>query len=225
MAFTIMVVDDEPPVLSIMKSMLEPLGCSVLTFSDSREAVHLVEKQKLDGVFLDAAMPHVDGFQLTEQIRHSKSNSRVPIVMLTGRDDAETMRRGFKAGISFFLGKPVTRERLEKLFIVMRGPILAEKRRYARLPFHTTVTCEWGKKSVKLESRNISVGGMLLEPIAGLELGTEFDLEFSLPQAQELLRVRAQVLRADPHEGIGVHYLNLSPQDRETIEQYVSGAM
>lgn len=225
MAITIMVVDDEPPVLSIMKSLLEPLGCSVVALSDSREAVHMVEKQKLDGVFLDAAMPHVDGFQLTEQIRHSKSNSRIPIVMLTGRDDAETMRRGFKAGISFFLGKPVTKERLEKLFMVMRGPILTEKRRYARLPFHTTVTCEWGKKSVRLDSRNISVGGMLLEPIAGLEAGTEFDLEFNLPQVQDLLRVRAQVVRADAHDGIGVLFLNLSSQDREVIEQYISGAM
>jgi len=225
MAITIMVVDDEPPILGIMQSLLEPLGCAVVALSDSREAVHVVEKQKLDGAFLDAVMPYVDGFQLTEQIRQSKSNFRIPIVMLTGRDDAETMRRGFKAGISFFLGKPITKERLEKLFVVMRGPMLSEKRRYARLPFHATVTCEWAKKSVKLESRNISVGGMLLEPIAGLEVGTEFDLEFKLPQGQGLPHVRAQVVRANARDGIGVRFLTLSPPDRETIEHYITGAM
>jgi CheY-like chemotaxis protein len=201
------------------------MGCEVVAFSDSREAVHLVEIQKLDGVFLDATMPNVDGFQLTQQIRQSKSNSRIPIVMLTGKDDAETMRRGFKAGISFFLGKPITKERLEKLFMVMRGPIMSEKRRYIRLPFHTTVTCEWGKKSVKLESRNISLGGMLLEPIAGLDVGTEIDLEFNLPQVQEPLHVRAQAQHIHAHDGIGVQFQGLSAEDRETIENYITGAM
>ncbi len=225
MGIKVLVVDDEPPVLGIMKSMLEPMGCDVIALSDSREAAQLVDHQKLDGVFLDAGMPHLDGFQLTELIRKSKSNSRIPVVMLTGRDDAESMRRGFKSGISFFLGKPITKERLEKLFHVMRGPMMAEKRRYLRIPFHTTVTCEWAKKSVKLDSKNISAGGMLLEPNPALAVGTEFDLEFALPQVQEHLTVRAEVLHTTERDGIGIQFLNLSPQDRETIENYINGAM
>jgi CheY-like chemotaxis protein len=225
MTIKVLVVDDEPPILALMKAILEPLGCGVLTLSDSREAAQLIEKQKLDGIFLDGGMPHLDGFQLTERIRKSNSNSQVPIVMLTGTDDAETMRRGFKAGISFFLGKPITKDRLEKLFKVMRGSMLSEKRRYARLPFRTTVTCERNKKSIKLGSVNISTGGMLIELTEALEVGQEFDLEFSLPEIQNSLKVRAQVLHCHPRDGMGIKFITLSPEDRQVIERYISGAM
>ena len=225
MAIKVLVVDDEPPILALVKAILEPLGCDVLTMSDSREAARLIEKQKLDGIFLDGSMPHLDGFQLTEQIRKSNSNSQVPIVMLTGMDDAQTMRRGFKAGISFFLGKPITKDRLEKLFMVMRGSMLSEKRRYARLPFRTTVTCGTNKKTIKLSSVNISTGGMLIEPTEALEVGHEFELEFSLPQIQNSLKVRAQALHTNPREGVGIKFITLSPEDRQVIERYISGAM
>jgi CheY-like chemotaxis protein len=225
MAIKVLVVDDEPPILEFMKSKLEPLGCEVLTIVDSRQAAQLVGSQKLDGIFLDAGMPHLDGFQLTELIRNSKSNSQVPIVMLTGRDDAETMRRGFKSGISFFLGKPVTGERLEKLFLVMRGAMLTEKRRYVRLPFHTTVTCEANKKSVKLDSINISAGGMLLAPTESVAVGQEFDLEFNLPQVQAPLRVRAKALHYHPRDGVGIQFLNLSSEEYAAVQHYITGAM
>src|SRR5579859_591487 len=225
MTIKILIVDDEPPILALVKSILEPLGCEALTMSDSREAAKLIEKQTLDGIFLDGGMPHLDGFQLTERIRKSNSNSHVPIVMLTGMDDAETMRRGFKAGISFFLGKPITKDRLEKVFKVMRGSMLSEKRRYARLPFRATVTCEWNKRNVKLGSINISTGGMLIEPSEALAVGQEFDLEFSLPAIQNSLRVRAQILHQHPRDGMGIKFITLSPEDRQAIERYISGAM
>ena len=64
---------------------------------DSREAARAVETQKLEGVILDVLMHNLDGFELTELIRKSKANPRVPIVMLTGLDDVHTMRRAFKA--------------------------------------------------------------------------------------------------------------------------------
>jgi CheY-like chemotaxis protein len=225
MAIRVLVVDDEIPILEFMKAKLEPLGCEVVTMSDSRQAAQFVEHQKLDGVFLDAAMPVPDGFQLTEIIRSSKSNNQVPIVMLTGRDDAESMRRGFRSGISFFLGKPITGERLEKLFMVMRGAMLTEKRRYVRLPFHTTVTCEVNKKSVRLDSINISAGGMLLAPTESVTVGHEFDLEFSLPQVQAPLRVRAKALHYHPRDGVGIQFINLSSEEVEAIRGYIIGAM
>jgi CheY-like chemotaxis protein len=225
MSIKVLVVDDEPPILALVKSILEPLGCVVLTMSDSRQAAQLIDKQKVDGIFLDGGMPYLDGFQLTERIRKSNSNRQVPIVLLTGMDDADTMRRGFKAGISFFLGKPVTKERLERLFKVMRGSMLSEKRRYSRLPFRTMVACEANKKIIKLGSINISTGGMLIEPTEALQVGQEFDLEFSLPEIKNSLKVRAQALHAHPKDGVGIKFINLSAEDRQAVERYISGAM
>jgi len=83
MALKIMAVDDEPEVLKLLKALVEPMGCVVVTFEDSREAGRVVEKEKFDGIVLDAYMPHLDGFQLAERIRSSHLNNEVPIVMLT----------------------------------------------------------------------------------------------------------------------------------------------
>src|SRR5271157_443399 len=115
MAFKILLVDDEPPILVLLKSMLESLGCEVVATDDSREAARLVNSRKFDGFLLDAIMPHLDGFQLTQAVRSSPSNRAAPVVMITGSDDAHTMRKGFQAGITLFLGKPISQERLAHL--------------------------------------------------------------------------------------------------------------
>src|SRR5437667_8853090 len=103
MALRIMVVDDGPAVLKLIKSLIDQLGCEVLAFADSREAARRVNTDKFDGVLLDGNMPHMDGFALTQKLRSSPANPGVPIVMLTGDGDIETMWKGFKAGITFFL--------------------------------------------------------------------------------------------------------------------------
>lgn len=225
MAITIMAVDDEPQILELIKNILEPLGCQILGFTDSQEAARIAESRKIDGAFIDVRMPRMDGFQLTQAIRNSKTNGRIPIVMLTGLDDAETMRRGFKAGITFFLAKPVSNERLVSLFSVMRGPILTEKRRYARLPFRVTATCSRQGKSFKQGTINLSEGGMLLESTPALEVGQEIEIEFSLPQIDQMVKAGALVLRSHPRDGIGIKFLGLSHGDRESIERFISGAM
>ena len=112
----ILVVDDEPEVCKLLKSMVEPLGVEVRTSSDSREAALIVENEKFDGIMLDAVMPNLDGFELARIIRTTPPNQQAPIIMITGMDDVDTMRRAFKAGATFFIGKPFSREKIYALF-------------------------------------------------------------------------------------------------------------
>ena len=74
MSLKIMFVDDEPEVLKLFKAMAEPLGTEVQTFANSREAALRIRKEKFDGVFLDAMMPQLDGFELAKLVRASPSN-------------------------------------------------------------------------------------------------------------------------------------------------------
>ena len=144
MKIKIMAVDDEPAILQLLKTQLESMGCEVQGIVDSREAAERLEVEKVDGLFVDFRMPHMDGFELAKKARESKLNGQIPIVMLTALDDSETMRKGFKVGINFFLGKPFTRERVYNLYVATRGPMRREKLRYTRLPCRTTVECTWG---------------------------------------------------------------------------------
>jgi CheY-like chemotaxis protein len=223
-----MAVDDEPAVLNLLKTQLESHGIQVIDIVDSREALERLKEEKVDGLFVDVLMPHVDGFLLTEHARLSKLNRRVPIVMLTGMDDAETMRKGFEAGANFFLGKPFTRERVYKLLGATRGPMLRERQRYARLSYRTVVDCTWGSDSVKrfrFGSVNISEGGMMLSPSGGLALGQELDVEFHLPNVSPIIKTRAQVVREIPPSGIGIHFLNLNDRDERDLQGYISARL
>ncbi|MBZ5516594.1 MAG: response regulator [Acidobacteriia bacterium] len=219
----LMIVDDEPEVLKVLKSLLESLGYEVLALADSREAAQRVDRQKLDGIFVDARMPHMDGPELVRHIRRSTSNSSVPIVMLTGYDDVETMRTGFRAGITFFLPKPPQLTQLAGVLKPLHGAMLREKRSYIRLPLRTIVNCRTEKGQFTSASLNIGEGGMLLEQSGGLEVGQELELRFSLPQHQEMLNPRATVVRKEPPNRIAVRFTDLSREDRLAIQDYIGG--
>lgn len=220
-----MVVDDELDVLKLIKAMVEPLGCEVLTMADSREAARRLESEKFDGVFVDVRMPHLDGFELTRRVRASALNRGAPVVMLTGFDDVETMRQGFRVGATFFLGKPFTRERIHSLFGAVRGALLREKRHHTRLPLRTTVDCTCDQKHFKAGSLNLGESGMLLEPSGGLAVGQEFDLTFEVPEAPARLQVRARAVRKEPPDRIAVEFLAPALEAREAIQRYINAGV
>lgn len=92
MSMNLLVVDDDPAAVDLVKALVEPLEYEVLALTDRRLAAQCVNEQKFDGVFVDVKMPNLDGFQLTRLVRGTPSNSRVPIVMITALEDVETMR-------------------------------------------------------------------------------------------------------------------------------------
>jgi len=221
MPLKIMAVDDDPQVLRLLQELMGSSGFVVSAFTDSREAAARVGKEKFDAVLVDAKMPHLDGFELVRRIRASPSNSLVPVVMLTGYDNVDTMRKGFNAGITFFLGKPITPKKLRSLLKGLVGPALRERRRYARLPLKTKVSCSSGSKHFHSESLNISQGGMLLERSGGLGPPDLVRLEFSLPAAAGIVGPHAQVLRIDETDKMAVVFAEVESDDMRKIQSYV----
>jgi CheY-like chemotaxis protein len=228
MKIKIMAVDDDPLDLRLLKASLEPYGYEVLAVGDSRDALKLLEVEKVDGLFVDVRMPCLDGFELTQLVRILKLNGQVPIVMLTGSDDGETMRKGFNLGVSFFLGKPFTRERVHKLLGAIKGSMEREQLRYVRVPLHATVGCSWGYHSAgqfKSDCQDISEGGMRLSPLEGLVVGQAVSLAFTLPDISQKLSVNAQVVRKVPDGGIGMKFAALLPQEKSSLHQYISACL
>lgn len=102
----ILVVDDEPQVRKVVRSVLEADGYTVTEASDGPAALLLMNS--MNGprgphlVVLDVMMPGIDGIEVCRQINHSRSK----VVMLTARDDAETRTQAEEAGADRFLTKP-----------------------------------------------------------------------------------------------------------------------
>lgn len=105
---------------------------------------------------------------------------------------------------------------------ILRGVILGEKRRTARLPFMTEVLCKAGKYELSMRSRDISECGMLLDSSNGLSAGDEMELQFALPDGTAQLQLMAKAVRRDLPNRIAVTFLNHNPVCKEAIRSYIA---
>ena len=99
----IMVVDDEPTVLKLLDRTLKPEGYDVVMANDGGSALRLLEQQSPDLVILDIMMPGLNGFQVLRLIRE---RANIPVMMLTARQEAETVRDALNLGADDYVRKP-----------------------------------------------------------------------------------------------------------------------
>jgi two-component system response regulator (stage 0 sporulation protein F) len=102
----ILVVDDEITIGQLFRDSLEKNGYQVTTLSRSLEALEMVTRQHFDLIFLDLAMPEVDGSELFRQIR--KIDKQVPIAIITGYPDSDLLRKAKEHGPFLIMIKPFT---------------------------------------------------------------------------------------------------------------------
>lgn len=101
---SILVVDDELDLLIMIKSIFERAGyAQITTASSATEALKVLSKKMPDMIILDVMMPEMDGFELLQEIR---AISKVPVLMLTAKGEAEDRFTGFELGADDYLVKP-----------------------------------------------------------------------------------------------------------------------
>ena len=223
MPLKIMVVDDEPLSLKVMRSLAVPLGHTVLTLTDSQEAGQQAEKEQFDVVFV--GMPRPDGLDLARRMRNSQPNGETTVVMLSATDDIEMLRKAFGAGVTFVLPKPIAAARIIPMLNAMESPGWKARRHAARLPLFTEVKCKSGDQDFPMRSLNISETGMLLQSSHDAEVGQEVSLEFKIAEVRASLNVCARVIRREKTERVGIEFIGLAPEDINAIQLYVMGRL
>jgi CheY-like chemotaxis protein len=221
MSLKIMVVDDEPLSLKVIRSLAVPLGHKVLPSHDSQEAGQEAEQQRLDVVFM--GMPRSDGLELTQRIRNSRSSAESIIVTLSATNDIELLRKAFGAGATFVLPKPISGARIVPMLAAIESPKWKATRHAARLPLFTEVNCKSGDQNLVMRSMNISETGMLLQSSHDVEVGKDVSLEFKIAEVRALLNVQARVVRKQGPLNLGVDFVKLAPEDQNSIQLYVMG--
>ena len=101
----ILIVDDEARMRKLIKDFLVKENCKILEAKDGEEALEVYEenKEKIDLVLLDVMMPKVDGWTVLRKIR---SESKVPVIMLTARGEEQDELFGFELGVDEYISKP-----------------------------------------------------------------------------------------------------------------------
>lgn len=109
---TILVVDDEPEIATIISLILEMNGYNVIKMHGTAQAMAAVGREHPDLVVLDVMMPGVSGLELSRYIRREPGMENVPIVIVSARGRQEEIEEGMAAGASAYLVKPIGKEEL-----------------------------------------------------------------------------------------------------------------
>lgn len=134
---TIMMIDDEPITIEVLKEFLEEAGYqNFVSTSESRDALNLIETERPDVILLDLKMPHISGFDILKAMRANKKMRHIPVIVLTSATDAETKLKALELGATDFLAKPVDSS---ELFLRLRNT-LAAKAYQDRLTYYDGLT-------------------------------------------------------------------------------------
>jgi len=109
---TVLVVDDDPGVRQVVRLSLELEGYMVKEAGGAEEGLAAVEDEAPDLILLDVMMPHVDGWEMLRQIQERHGAGSIPIVMFSGKVDAQTAAQATARGAQGFVGKPFDPQQL-----------------------------------------------------------------------------------------------------------------
>jgi two-component system, OmpR family, phosphate regulon response regulator PhoB len=103
---TILIVEDEAPLVTLLRYNLEREGFAVLDAQDGEEALAVAREQKPDLVLLDWMLPLMSGIELCRQLRRNPETRALPVVMLTARGEEGDKLRGLDSGADDYVTKP-----------------------------------------------------------------------------------------------------------------------
>jgi two-component system alkaline phosphatase synthesis response regulator PhoP len=178
MSKRILIVDDEPKIVRVLRGYLEAAGFQVITAYDGMEALAAFRSETPDLIVLDLMLPEVDGLDVARAIRRE---SDVPIIMLTARVDEADRLIGLELGADDYVTKPFSpREVVARVRAVLRRTGGSEP---------TSRVLVAGDVALDLDKRQASVSGRPVELTP-----TEFDLLATLVENPGRVFSRMQLL-------------------------------
>ena len=126
--FHILVVDDDKNTRLLFRAELESAGYTVVTATDGRDALAVMDREHVDLVVLDIMMPNMDGYEFTRLLRESQNN--LPILMVSTKQLPADKHKGFIVGTDDYITKPIDGE--EMLYriraLLRRAKIVSERK-------------------------------------------------------------------------------------------------
>ena len=117
-----LVADDDPAILRLVKTILEKEGFTVIAARDGKEAYRaLQDDSNFTAAVFDVVMPHIPGPELVRYMKTEKRFMNIPVMMMTAEQDPKLSRDSFAAGAVVFLPKPFTTSQLQTMLRMLVG--------------------------------------------------------------------------------------------------------
>lgn len=216
-----LVVDDEQATCELIQKVLYAAGVDALTLTRSGEAAGFLEEGKFDMVFFDLHMVSPDGMELSREMRRAGSNRTTPIILLSDDLRPSAMSQGFAAGASFFLYKPIDRERLLKLIRATQGRMDHERRQTRRIRLQSKVRLRFGFEELLCETVNVSLNGILVAAPRTIPAGSPVQVRMELSQKVKPLMGAGSVVRILSGNQMGIHLDRLPVEDSGRLQEFL----
>ncbi|ACO45706.2 putative response regulator, CheY [Deinococcus deserti VCD115] len=112
MPYTILVVDDEPAILTMLEVILSADGHRIVTANDGRAALEYLRDNTPDAMLLDIKLPHMDGFEICSRVKRISRLKNTPVLLLTAFDDDHTRDHARMVGADDVVYKPLSGKNL-----------------------------------------------------------------------------------------------------------------
>lgn len=109
---TILIVDDSRTAIAVLKKTLEPTGYSIISAATGEEGIDMAKVHQPDLILMDVIMPGLNGFQATRILRKEETTKNIPIIIISGNEQATEKFWGLRVGANGFIAKPVNRSEL-----------------------------------------------------------------------------------------------------------------
>jgi two-component system phosphate regulon response regulator PhoB len=153
----ILVVEDEPDILELIRYNLTKAGHVVVCAASGTDALRRIHAQPPDLVVLDLMLPDMDGFEVCRALRQDARTAKLPVVMLTARDEEADIVTGLELGADDYLTKPFSpRVLLARIKAVLRRPRVASLAEDAVLTYRDLVLHP-GRHEVLVQGQPISL--------------------------------------------------------------------
>lgn len=166
----ILIVDDDATARLFAAEALRPAGYEILETDDGSKALPLIEQHQPDVVVLDVVMPVLDGFDTCRAIRKMPGGADIPVLIMTGADDVESMNLAYEAGATDFANKGVIYQLPHRVRHLLRAKRMADELRISKKYLqHAQGMARLGHWRSFPKSGEIELSGMAAE-ILGIRL-------------------------------------------------------
>ncbi|HEX6817555.1 MAG TPA: response regulator transcription factor [Ktedonobacterales bacterium] len=150
---TVLVADDEPRLVDVVRLNLEIEGYRVIAASNGLEALERLKSNLPDLVVLDVMMPEMDGFETLQRIREVSS---VPVLMLTVRSEEADRIRGLEIGADDYLAKPFSpRELQSRIKALLRRTFMPSPARKTRIVVDEDLTLDFNSGEIWVRGEKV----------------------------------------------------------------------
>ena len=154
----ILIVDDIPANLNVLRQTLEPEGYEIIAAASGEVALKIAARTQPSLILLDVVMPGLDGFETCHRLKAEKATADIPVIFITAKDETQSIVKGFEVGGVDYITKPFRHEEVRarvKTHLTIKQLRDELERSYLRLEADNT------RKTEELETARVIQQGFL----------------------------------------------------------------